>query len=215
MKKKIILCCFFALLFLILSFGVFFILENRTLHTRAFTYNLENAIKYSYKYIIDRNPSYPTFEANCTSFISQCLIAGGIEMDGQNARNLKSTKIKNTSTKWFCYTWDVDPYKPLVFYLSSSFCRAKDFVNYWINVGQVPYTVVENTSENIQHLKNIVHLGDVIFIMSYNPQLSIVVKIDDDIYVNSNSNDRYEFGLSNLPSSTYETITVLHFVQVQ
>ena len=46
-------------------------------------YDVEKAVEYARTYALKRNPDYPAFENNCTNFVSQCLVAGGISMIGK------------------------------------------------------------------------------------------------------------------------------------
>lgn len=45
-------------------------------------YNRRAAVDYARKWWNGRNPNYPAFAVDCTSFISQCLLAGGAPMRG-------------------------------------------------------------------------------------------------------------------------------------
>lgn len=44
----------------------------------------ENALHYAHQWAFDRNPAYFAYDhvgGDCTNFISQCLLAGGMQMD--------------------------------------------------------------------------------------------------------------------------------------
>ncbi|ARF15757.1 amidase [Sporosarcina sp. P12(2017)] len=47
-----------------------------------FLYNRQAAVDYADKWWNSRNPAFPSFEDDCTNFISQCLLAGGAPMHG-------------------------------------------------------------------------------------------------------------------------------------
>ena len=47
-------------------------------------YDREKAQEYANKYALTRNPKYSDFDSNCANFVSQCINAGGIPMDGKN-----------------------------------------------------------------------------------------------------------------------------------
>ncbi|MDD9149385.1 amidase domain-containing protein [Sporolactobacillus sp. CQH2019] len=51
------------------------------------SYNRLNAVRYAEVWWNRRNPAFPKIENDCTNFISQCLFAGGIQMNGQPIRN--------------------------------------------------------------------------------------------------------------------------------
>lgn len=50
-------------------------------------YNRLNAVRYAEVWWNQRNPGFPKMENDCTNFISQCLFAGGLPMNGQPIRN--------------------------------------------------------------------------------------------------------------------------------
>ncbi len=45
-------------------------------------YDREAAVRYANKWWNSRNPAFPSFDVDCTNFISQCLLAGGAPMHG-------------------------------------------------------------------------------------------------------------------------------------
>lgn len=49
-------------------------------------YNRLDAVKYAERYWQNPNKHFKTFDVDCTNFISQCLLAGGIPMTGQKVR---------------------------------------------------------------------------------------------------------------------------------
>lgn len=66
-------------------------------------YNRQAAVNYARKWWNGANPAYPTFQVDCTNYISQCLRAGGSPMTG----------YPNRSTGWWIqgrnwsYSWSV------------------------------------------------------------------------------------------------------------
>lgn len=201
--------------FLIFIFIVILLFSNLNFHKREqYSYNPEKAIEYSYRYIEARNPDFPPFENNCTTYVSQCLFAGGLEMDGDNVTFLEKTKVVSTSRKWFSYVHDNDPYQPLAYYVSSSFTKDSDFVEYWKNCADIHTSSIENNQENFDNLLNYAKVGDVIFLHGDTIHSALIVKKDEkDIYYNGNSNNRYEYPLSNVDRSIYKTITYMNFVK--
>ena len=49
-------------------------------------YNREAAVRYADEWWNARNPAFPSFDVDCTNFISQCLLAGGAPMHGYPGR---------------------------------------------------------------------------------------------------------------------------------
>ena len=45
-------------------------------------YNREAAVRYANTWWNSRNPAFPSFDVDCTNYISQCLLAGGAPMHG-------------------------------------------------------------------------------------------------------------------------------------
>lgn len=207
MKKKIFILILILLILILL-------LSNLPLNKRvSYTYNPELAVEYSYKYIEDRNPEYPSFEFNCINYISQCLVAGGITMDAPS-RTSENFKIFRTHNKWFSYAFDTDPYRPIVYNISSAFSKISDFVFYWSKVANVPYYTMENTKENQDFIRNNVKIGDVIIVYGKNPHSVIVVDIDENtVYYNSNTNDRNAYPLYSVSGDRYEKISYFNFVK--
>lgn len=51
-----------------------------------YTYNREIAVNYAEKWWNGRNQKFPTFQDDCSNFISQCLYAGGFPMTSSRDR---------------------------------------------------------------------------------------------------------------------------------
>ena len=72
-------------------------------------YSRQKAIEYAYKWWNSRNPNFYNFDnlgGDCTNFVSQCLYAGGIEMNysqyGWYYNNLNSRSPAWTGVEQFC-----------------------------------------------------------------------------------------------------------------
>ncbi len=52
-----------------------------------FSYDRSEVVKYADKWWNRENSDYPTFEVDCTNYVSQCLRAGGAAMDETGAKN--------------------------------------------------------------------------------------------------------------------------------
>jgi hypothetical protein len=72
------------------------------------SYNRTDAATYAKKYAITPNPSYPPFPNDCTSFVSQAMLAGGWTMIGGNVFDRTSDDVwwwgKSSFTR-ASYTW--------------------------------------------------------------------------------------------------------------
>lgn len=73
-------------------------------------YDRLKAIEYAKKYAFDYNENYYDFKSlggDCTNFISQCLFAGGINMDySQNGWFYSSINSRSASWTSVEYLWD-------------------------------------------------------------------------------------------------------------
>lgn len=211
MKKKLI--TFFCLIILILLLIAILLINSYFGQKISYHYEPEKAVEYSYKYVENRNPEFPNFQFNCINYISQCLVAGGIEMNGPKSRRIKSTKISNWNNSWFCYSSESEKYLPAKYHLSSSFLNIKDFVFYWSKVAHVPYHTIENDSNTVSNLKDKVKVGDILIFHGKSNHSAIIVAINDkDIYYNSNTNDRNEYPLSIVTSKEFSKISYFNFV---
>ncbi|TBL71246.1 hypothetical protein EYB31_30735 [Paenibacillus thalictri] len=61
-------------------------LPDSVLH--RYVYDRTKAVQYADRWWNGNNPAYTTFEVDCTSFISQCLFAGGAPMNYTGKRNV-------------------------------------------------------------------------------------------------------------------------------
>lgn len=82
--------------------------------TQRFSYDRSAAVKYAERWWNSRNPAYRNFDVDCTSFVSQCLHAGGVPMVGQGNRSRGWWYTNNNS---YSYSWAVA--HALRWYLSS------------------------------------------------------------------------------------------------
>ena len=61
--------------------------KGKSQNKAATPYNSKSAVAYAERWCDGYNPEYPRYDADCASFVSQCLIAGGLDLsagaDGQ------------------------------------------------------------------------------------------------------------------------------------
>lgn len=212
MKKQFILFFFPVFILFIILILLF---SNLNFKKREnYSYSPEKAIEYSYKYIRERNPAFPNFESNCITFVSQCLVAGGLEMDGSKVNSLNKTKIVSTSNQWFCYSFDNAPYLPICYYVSSSFVKNADFISYWKKAADIYTELMDNTEENNTKLAKKINPGDILILYGDTVHAVLVTKVENGkIYYNSNSVDRYEYPLSNVDKKNYKKFLYMNFVE--
>lgn len=94
------------------------------------SYNRTSATNYALKYALSPNSAYPYYSEDCTNFISQCLVAGGISMHygttGTNTCWYYSSSSSRSSS------WAGAKYFRL--YLQSTQCKIKWSSSNWSSV---------------------------------------------------------------------------------
>lgn len=68
-------------------------------------YNREAAVRYADEWWNGRNPAFPSFDVDCTNYISQCLLAGGAPMYGQPNRE-RGWWLQRGNGNW-SFSWSV------------------------------------------------------------------------------------------------------------
>jgi hypothetical protein len=72
------------------------------------TYDRTKAVDYARKWAKSTNPTYPRFDNDCTSFVSQALLEGGWTMIGGDVRDRTEDKVWWYGKSMFTsasYTW--------------------------------------------------------------------------------------------------------------
>ena len=108
------------------------------------------------------NRNFPYYSVDCTNFVSQCLYAGGMKMEGGD-------KKKDLDKDWYCvYNSYKKDYYPKTKEISLSWRETKAFKNYWkIKVGKNKYKEFKRADfdTHAKFKKNIVKnikMGDVV-----------------------------------------------------
>lgn len=108
-------------------------IESNSIMPLAYSnYSPSKAVTYARKYAQSYNPSYKKFDSDCTNFVSQCLVAGGLKQVMKDP--IPEYLILNTTTQWY----HKNVYGAI--FVSTSFIRVTDFFSYWKNkTGYVYY----------------------------------------------------------------------------
>lgn len=88
-------------------------------------YDATAAVAYARQHGTSYNPAYPNLTlmgGDCTNFVSQCLCAGGLSMNGAPTID---GRVSST-TKWFC-SWAIDYWG-----YTTSWVSSPDFFEYWL-----------------------------------------------------------------------------------
>ena len=119
-----------------------------------YEYNREAAVSYARRWALGRNPAYMDYElwgGDCTNFVSQCIYAGGLAMNGSSA----SVGTVDSTSKWYCIyiksTLGVRKYA-----ITTSWIRVSDFNTY---LGSL---VSKSTKTTLSSLISSCSAGDVV-----------------------------------------------------
>lgn len=112
-------------------------------------YDADEAASYAKKYALRDNISFPRYFKDCTNFVSQCVFAGGIEMD--YPYDIPGGTDKTTKY-WYCLPAGAS-WKD-----TSSWVGVEDFYEYCINEANAERHVYASLSA----LKQGVEIGDVV-----------------------------------------------------
>lgn len=158
-------------------------------------YNRLKAVEYAQTWWNARNPNYYNFDSlggDCTNFVCQCLVAGGIEM------------LINIYDGWFYKSLD---------YRSASFTGVNEFYN---------FAIANNNKSGVKakvcNISN-VEIGDVIQLKQtpngYNHTL-IVTKVNNanivtnkDVFVTAHTNNCFNKCLMDYPYISYRCLKIV------
>lgn len=153
-------------------------------------YQRERAVEYARKYALVRNPLYPSFAGfggNCTSFVSQCVLAGSCVMNFTPVYGWYFLSLNRRSASWS----GVD-------YFYDFFINNEDVGPYGGEVSladaQIGDVIQLSNGENFYHSL-------------------LISKIEEnEIYICANSNDALDRPLS---SYDYASLRVIHINKVR
>ena len=178
-------------------------------------YDVLKAVEYARTYALESNPMYARFEQNCTNFTSQCLVAGGIPMQGEEKISEKKRwNISGNKTEWFSIS-EMENTDGLRHYsTSNTFINTDAFVRYFTEERGYEFTIYDNTYEgNLQCYKELA-AGDVLVLYNEDgtvAHLGIISGIGDmNAYYCANTMERRDFGVFTINEETYSKIGIIH-----
>ena len=177
-------------------------------------YDVEAAVAYAVDYALSHNPEYPVFENNCTNFVSQCLVAGGIPMqsDSKVSEN-KKYNISRGKKKWYSKNMISEKSGRRHYATTQNFINTGAFLVYFTQQLGYGYSIYENTYEGQSECLKDMASGDVLIF--YNEEgcvehIGLVTGIGQwNAYYCSNTNDRRNTGAFGV-GSKYPEIGILH-----
>lgn len=175
--------------------------------TAANTYNVENALKYSYEWVgqveYKRNPAYTAYDiygGNCNNYTSQCLLAGGIPMDLQGKQwKWYGEDINNTGGKFGrSSSWAACEY----FY---EYCKENTGFGLVCDVGGNLYS--GRPGDIIQYVSDGIGVHSVIITkVIYDTDGNVV-----DYLVNSNTTDKIDCPMSLYGYTNFRLIKIIGY----
>ena len=121
-------------------------------------YSASDAAAYAVKWGEDRNGIYPNYNlsgGDCTNFVSQCIYAGGIDMNGSSA----SVGTVETTSQWYCIyiksTLGVRRYA-----VTTSWIRVSDFNTYLTSLATKSTKTSLSSLINSCSARDVVQLAD-------------------------------------------------------
>lgn len=114
------------------------------------SYSGEDAAAYAKKYADGNNSTYPHYATgDCTNFVSQCIYAGGIKMDGSNNKS----GTYDSTTDWYCiYINSFLGFRQYA--VTTSWIRVADFNTYMSSLA------TKSTKTTISSLISACEVGD-------------------------------------------------------
>jgi len=177
-------------------------------------YDVEAAVAYAMDYAHSHNPEYPVFENNCTNFVSQCLVAGGISMqsDSKVSGNQKYN-ISSGKKKWYSKNVISEKSGRRHYATTQNFINTDAFLVYFTEQLGYGYSTYENTYEGQSECLKDVASGDVLILYDAQGKVAHIGLITGvgqwNAYYCSNTNNRRNssaFGVG----SKYPEIGILH-----
>lgn len=160
--------------------------EPLTLSDPSSTYDRNAAIDYAKKWAYKSNPNFPSFDGDCANFISQCLLAGGFEMNGDwycnPDLNPRALFDQNYNWKWsILWSGAKEQYE----YLKNSNIVSEEVV----------ITGVDEITAAINDPENPVKVGDVMYLKFDQDRphhATIISKIEDGMVYFAAHTDSYD-----------------------
>lgn len=181
-------------------------------------YDVQKAVEYARTYAEKENPEYPCFENNCTNFVSQCLNAGGLKMQGVvEEKGDKRLEISTDAEAWFSYSVSDEKTGRRKYQTSQNFIRSKEFVQYFTEVLGYKMSIYENEHAGKKACYEKVSSGDVCVIFDQEHEIQhigIVTAIGNgNVFFCANSRNRKDFSMFILNRAVYAKIGLIHMSQ--
>ncbi len=177
-------------------------------------YDAEAAIAYAMDYALSHNPEYPLFENNCTNFVSQCLVAGGIQMSGDGKISKKRKySISEGHKKWYSKHMISEKTGRRHYATTQNFINTDAFLVYFTEQLGYGYSTYENTYDGQAECLKDMASGDVLILYDSEgavAHIGLITGIGQwNAYYCSNTSDRRNISVFGV-GSKYPEIGILH-----
>ncbi|MBO5486857.1 MAG: amidase domain-containing protein [Eubacterium sp.] len=173
------------------------------------------AVDYARAYAFESNPAYGQFESNCTNFVSQCLVAGGIAMKGKPEISEKNRwDVSGKGTEWYSGAEQCDKDGLTHYSMSETFVKTDAFFEYFTEELGYTLTNYENSYEGNLKCYEEMAAGDVLVLYNEDgtvAHLGLVSGIGEkNAYYCGNTAERRDFSVFTVNKETYSKIGILH-----
>lgn len=181
--------------------------NNSSVSLMSTGYNGDDAADYALEYAYLRNPEYDSFTSDCTNFVSQCIYAGGIDMDFPS--NVPSG-INDTTSYWYSefagYNIDVPTYN-----ISTSFINVEDLYDYLTDESLV--TVISGSGIDV--IQDEAEIGDIVQLKygsgRYSHSIIITGGTRGNYKYSAHSTNRRNEPISNIDDNEISRVRIIHF----
>ena len=178
-------------------------------------YDVQKAVAYARTYAFENNPSYGQFENNCTNFVSQCLVAGGIAMEGEPEISEKRRwNISDKDTDWYSSSKTCKSDGLMHYSMSRNFVKTDAFFSYFTEKRGYELTLYDNDNEGNKKCYAELVAGHILVL--YNQDGAVVHPGlisgigDKNAYYCGNTAQRRDFSVFTMNKETYSKIGILH-----
>jgi hypothetical protein len=171
------------------------------------TFSSSAAVSYARTWATSRNSNYNSYVSDCTNFVSQCFVAGGIAMKKPST---VSTGLVSSTSYWYSIRYEDWHGNNYVYKWneSSSFVNVSDLATYLINNVAVTIT----TTPYLSTVQNSAKPGDIVQLKNSGGEWYHSIIITGGSSGNrtycGHSTNRLDANLSNVSASSYRIIHV-------
>ncbi len=178
-------------------------------------YDVQKAVEYARTYALAPNAGYGQFEQNCTNFVSQCLAAGGISMQGDpEFSETKRWNISGKSTDWYSVSKKSAKDDLTHYSMSQAFVNTDAFFEYFTKERGYLFTRYQNNRAGNQKCYKEMAAGDVLVLYNEDgtvAHLGIVSGIGkNNAYYCGNTAGRRDTSIFTISDESYSEMGLLH-----